>query len=490
MMTMSPRKASPVGRAGVVLLPLLLAGCVTAPFADRPIIPPTTVALESRAAIVLDHPALVEASVPSDWWTLFDDPVLLALEGGIEDNLDLQAAILRIEESRSQLGLIDSVRRPNLSAETGYSRAAISENSPTHRLGAPTSGYDTWSLGLQAGWELDFWGHQRRLGDSARASLEASYFGKEAARVSITAEIARTYLLLRGVQAETALTEANLGIARDLARMVESRERHGVGTRFDTASARADALALEAGLTRLNQQRDVLMNTLALLLGKPPRELDDRLFAAALPAMPERLPIGVPSELALSRPDILQADAKLRAAVADIGAAQADFYPRVRLTGSLGVQGFDPSDLGSWASRSFAAGPVLHLPIFQGGRLRSQLALTETRHKLAGAAYQQTVLRAWHEVDDALNAYVSETRRHEQLEAVRAQQQEALTAAQRAYQGGSADFTTVLVSRRDLLAADAALNEATTASALAVVSLYRALGGGWSPEFRKSPDAS
>jgi outer membrane protein TolC len=200
--------------------------------------------------------------------------------------------------------------------------------------------------------------------------------------------------------------------------------------------------------------------------------------------MPQRLPIGVPSELARNRPDILQADAQLRAAVSDIGAAEADFYPRVSLTGNIGLTGTSLSDLGNWGSRLFSVGPSLYLPIFQGGRLKSNLALTEARQRLAGIAYQQTVLRAWHEVDDALSAYTTELKRHEQLELALAQNQTALDVAQRAYQQGTADFTTVLVSRRSLLSSQAELNDSATASALSVVALYRALGGGWSPELR------
>ncbi|MDR0673661.1 MAG: TolC family protein [Zoogloeaceae bacterium] len=297
-------------------------------------------------------------------------------------------------------------------------------------------------------------------------------------------DVARTYLLLRGVEARQALFEENRRIAEDLARLTESRQQNGVATRHDAAAARADLAGIEARLTQLQQQRDALLNALALLLGAPPRALEARIEHARLPPMPERLPVGVPSELARQRPDILQAEARLRAAVADIGAAKADFYPRVSLTGSIGVQAFDFSDLGSWDSRRFSLGPTLYLPIFQGGRLERNLALSEARHRLAGIAYQQTVLRAWHEVDDALNAYAAELRRHAQLREALTQNQIALEVARRAYQEGAADFTAVLIARRSLLASQAELTDCATASALSVVALYRALGGGWSPELR------
>lgn len=468
------------------LLALAFAGCASAPDAREHLsFASPDAALRARAAVVTGEPALTEEASPSPWWLLFGDATLTALEAeAAESNLDLQAAAARIEESRAQLRLANATRQPQLAAEASYARSALSEHSPMVALGAPTSASNTWSMGLQAGWELDLWGHLRHLGESAEARLQASGFGMEAVRVSVAGEVARTYLLLRGAQAQEAIVEENRRIAENLMRMAESRERNGVATRFDAAAARADLAGIEARLSQLHHQRDALMNALALLLGKPPRELDERLAAAGLPPMPARLPVGIPSALARQRPDILQAEAHLRAAVADIGAAEADFYPRISLTGSLGVQAFDLSDLGSWSSRRFSVGPTLYLPIFQGGRLKGNLALSEARHRLAGIAYQQTVLRAWHEVDDALGAYATELKRHAQLQLALEQNQTALDVAQRAYQQGSADFTSVLVARRSLLASQAELTDCATASAMSVVALYRSLGGGWSPELR------
>ena len=472
---------------GTPALALLLATCVTAcvttPDVREPSLASPDAAVRSRSAIVAGETALTETAPPSQWWSLFEDETLTALETeAVEANMNIQAAITRIEESRAQLGLVNAARQPQLAVDAGYTRSALSENSPLAALGAPTTGSDFWSLGLQTAWELDLWGHLRFVSESAEARLQATGYGMEAVKVSVAGDVARAYLLLRGAQAQETLVEQNRQIAEDLVRMAESRERNGVATRFDAAAARADLAGIEARLSRLHHQRDVLMNALALLLGKPPRELNERLATADLPPMPRRLPVGVPSELARQRPDILQAEARLRAAVADIGAAQADFYPRISLTGGIGVQAFEFSDLGSWASRRYWLGPTLYLPIFEGGRLKSNLALSEARHRLAGIAYQQTVLRAWHEVDDALGAYASEMKRHGLLQLALAQNRTALTVAQRAYQEGSGDFTTVLVARRSLLSSQAELTDCATASALSVVALYRALGGGWSPE--------
>lgn len=441
--------------------------------------------MRSRAAIVANEPALTEQPAPSQWWQLFSDATLTALQAdAAASNLELQVAVTRIEESRAQLGLVDAERWPQLSAGAGYSRTALSEHSPLALLGAPSSPSSIWLVGLQASWELDLRGRLRHLSESAEARLEASGYGMEAVRVSVAGDVAHTYLLLRGVQTQMTIAEANRQIAENLVRLAESRQRNGVATRYDAAAARADVAGIEARLSQLQQHSDSLKNALALLLGRPPRELDARLAKAELPAMPQRLPIGIPSELARSRPDILQAEARLRAAVADIGAAEADFYPRISLIGGVGLQAFELSDLGSWSSRWFSVGPTLYLPIFQGGRLTSNLALSEARHRNAGITYQQTVLRAWHEVDDALNAYAIELKRHAQLQLAVAQNHTALDVAQRSYQQGTVDFTSVLVARRSLLTSQAELANCATASALSVVALYRSLGGGWSPALR------
>lgn len=465
-------------------LALALAGCVTAPDVRGPALASPEAALRSRAAVVAGEPALAETAVPSQWWDLFGDATLIALEAeATESNLDLQSAAARIEESRARLGLADAARQPQLAADAGYTRSAISEHSPLAVLGAPTRASDTWLLGLEAGWELTSGGACAIRANPPKPISKPAATARRRSGCRSRRKW-RTPICSCAASRPRSVAEQNRQLADGLVRMAESRERHGVATRFDAAAARADVAGIDARLSQLHHKREALMNALALLLGKPPRELDDRLAAAALPAMPKRLPVGIPSELARQRPDILQADARLRAAVADIGAAEADFYPRISLTGSAGVQAFDFSDLGSWASRRYAFGPTLYLPIFEGGRLKSNLALSAARHRLAAIAYQQTVLRAWHEVDDALGAYASELRRHAQLQLALDQNQTALKVAQRAYQQGTADFTAVLVAQRSLLASHAELIDCSTASALSVVGLYRALGGGWSSQLR------
>jgi outer membrane protein TolC len=203
-----------------------------------------------------------------------------------------------------------------------------------------------------------------------------------------------------------------------------------------------------------------------------------------LPSLPASIPVGIPSELAHRRPDILRAEAQLHAAVAAIGIAKADFYPRIGLRGRAGAEAFEVDDLASWDSRFFSVGLTVHLPIFQGGRLVQRLALGEARQRQAALAYRQTVLRAWHEVDNALDALAARQEQYAELLVSYEQNRQALQVAERGYQEGAADYLSVLTAQRNLLASQTSLNASATGATLALVQLYKSLGGGWDPEPR------
>src|SRR3546814_704373 len=296
----------------------------------------------------------------------------------------VQAASERIGQSRAQLGIASSLLLPSVGVSAGYSRETISEHGKFAALGAPTSASDFWQLGFEASWELDLWGRARRSREGAAAAFEATVYEREAARVALSAEVARAYLQLRGTQAQLDITRQNLDVADRTLRLAESRERNGVATRFETASARAQLATVEALVPELVQRRNTLMNALALLLGEQPRALDAQLLEAMpLPSLPSNVPVGLPSELAHRRPDIQRAEAQLHAATAAIGVAKADFYPRIGLKGRVGVEAFEFNDLDSWDSRFFSVGPTVYLPIFQGGLLKQRLALNEARQRTA-----------------------------------------------------------------------------------------------------------
>lgn len=457
-----------------------LAGCSVGPDFLRPDSGLHEVNLQPRADYTSRYPTS-ESSVPAQWWTLFNDEVLTELETkAFAANLDLQVASSRIEQSRAQLGIAASERLPNVAVGASYAREALSEQGKFAALGAPTTPSNFYQLAFDASWELDLWGRARRVREGAAAALEATSYDREAASVSLAAEVARIYLQLRGTQAQLDIAQQNQAIAEHARRLAESRERNGVATRFETSSARAQLATINATLPELTQRRNALMNALALLLGEKPRALDAQLRQVMpLPSLPAPVPVGIPSELARRRPDIRRAEAQLHAATAAIGVAKADFYPRIGLKGRIGIEAFESNDLGSWDSRFFSVGPTIYLPIFQGGQLVQRLALNEARHKTAALVYRQTVLQAWHEVDNALDAWAAQERQHAELRVSYEQNQLALQVAERGYREGAADYLSVLTAQRNLLASQTSLNASATQATLSLVNLYKALGGGW-----------
>nr|WP_156124200.1 efflux transporter outer membrane subunit [Achromobacter sp. RTa] len=491
-MILTPIRSSLWRCAGAALCVAALAGCAVGPDFSKPANGLSEADLAPRQGDA-GHSRLSAADVPAAWWLLFDDPVLASLQArAAAGNLDLQMAAERIEQSRAQLGIASSELLPSLDAGASYAREALSENGKLAALGAPSSATDFWRLGFNARWEIDLWGRARRLQEGAEASLAATAYEREAARVALSAEVARAYLQLRGTQAQLAIARQNLDVAERVLGLTQSRERHGVATRFETATARAQLAAVRALIPELNKRRNNLLNALALLMGERPRALDDQLRdAMPLPALPASVPVGVSSELARRRPDIRRAEAQLHAATAAIGVAKADFYPRISLIGQLGVEAFLGSDLDSWDSRYFSIGPTVYLPIFQGGRLVQRLALTQSRQKSAALAYRQTVLQAWHEVDNALDAWAEQQREHSELLVSYEQNKLALHAAERGYQQGASDYLTVLTAQRNLLASQTRLNASATNGTLTVVNLYKSLGGGWDPaEFEGASESA
>jgi len=469
------------GRA--VLLGMLAAagGCAVGPDFIAPEADSARMQLQPKAG--QPRQALSADPVPREWWRLLNDPVLDALVARAWDgNLDLQAAAARVEQSRARAGVALAGLFPRVGLDARLTRGAISENGPMAALGASTAATDLWQAGFQADWEIDLWGRLRRQREGAVASLEAALYEQRGAQVALSAEIARQYVALRGVQTRLDIAARNQAIAAHLVRLTETRLRNGVATRFDLSSARAQKAGIDALIPSLRDQQNVLLNALALLVGEPPRSLDAQLSRPRpLPDTAPALPVGLPSELALRRPDIQGASARLHAATAAIGAAKADFYPRISLAGGFGASAFESGDLGLWSSTEFSIGPRIYLPVFQGGRLVRMLELTEATQREAAIAYRQTVLRAWHEVDDAFNALVAQQERRAALQRAMTQSRDALRAAQSSYEQGAADYVTVLAAQRGVLESELHLSDAATGSVLAVVYLYKALGGGWAP---------
>ena len=302
------------------------------------------------------------------------------------------------------------------------------------------------------------------------------------------AEVARDYITLRGVQTQLRIARDNARIAQDSLKLTQQRAAGGVTTNLDVANASAQLSTILAQVPALEQQEAQLINALSLLLGMPPNGLRTELQTPhAVPPVPPRVPVGLPSELARRRPDVREAEAQLHAATASIGVAKAAFFPSVRLAGSTGLQSIQFGQLFGFNARQFAFGPTISVPLFEGGQLKATLHLTEARQKEAVLNYQKTVLRALHEVDNALTAYRSEQSRRQQLTDAVAENRRALELARQRYAQGVADFLTVLDAQRSLSTTELLLADSTTAVSGNLVVLYKALGGGWESDLPDEP---
>lgn len=441
----------------------------------------------------------VAAPVDPNWWTLFNDGELTALERRVAaENLDVRAATTRLAESRAQLGVARASEFPTFNANGSYTREKASNvgqfaaapnplgangafgNSAGGLRSANLAPFSVYQAGFDATWELDLWGGVQRSVESAAASVQAAAEARRAALLSSLAEVARDYIALRGVQTQLRIAQDNVRTAQQSLQLTQQRATGGVTTDLDVANASAQLRSTMAQIPGLEQQEAGDINALSLLLGQPPNALRGELAEAQpVPPVPPRVPIGVPSELARRRPDVMQAEAQLHAATATIGVAVAAFYPSVTLSGSIGLQALQPSQFFSFNAREYAAGPGITIPIFQGGQLKATLHLREAQQEEAAVNYQKTVLQAWHDVDNALTAYQTEQARRDQLVLAVAQNQRALGLAQSRYQQGVADFLTVLDAERSLLSTQQQLADSTTNVSQNLVALYKALGGGW-----------
>lgn len=454
----------------------------------------------------------VPQPIDVDWWSLFHDPELTSLERRVAyANLDVRTATIRLAESREQRAIVSASAFPAVNGNASYTREKPSQegvlsltpaggatgangasqgtiaNGTGSGVGVPNpifQPFDLWQYGFDASWELDLWGKVRREIESANASVQASADARRAALISVLAEVARDYLNLRGTQTALRIQRENLKTAQESLRLTQERAAGGLTSDLDVANAAAQVASTQAQIPALQQQEAEQINALSFLLGDTPGALRSELATfKPVPPVPPKVPVGLPSELARRRPDIRQAEAQLHSATADIGVAVADFYPQITLSGSVSLQALQFKDLGNWAARQYAFGPGITLPIFRGGELRGTLELRKAQQREAAVNYQRTVLRAWHDVDNALTAYADEQRRRAALGVAVQQSQRALALARDRYAQGLADFLQVLDAERTLLSAEQQYASSTTTVSTNLVQLYKALGGGWETTF-------
>ena len=516
-----------------LLLAVAVSGCAVGPNFKQPAWYSPRSWFAGRPKLAADLPSEpVQAPVDVAWWNLFDDPELTSLENRVAaSNLDVRLSAIRLYESRAQRGITDADAFPTLNANGSYTRERISKEGavsvfsggsggggsggssgggasvntqangvggrsgpiPSSAVGGGSSirPFDLYQYGFDASWELDFWGRVRRAVESADATVLASADARRQQLLTSLAEGARDYISLRGTQTQLRIARENLGTEQRSLSLTQSRAQAGLVTQLDVANAQAQVSTTASQIPQLEQSEAQSINALSLLLGEAPNALRAELIEPKpVPPVPPTVPVGLPAELARRRPDVRQAEEQLHAATASVGVAVADFYPQITLSGSFSFQALQLSTLGVWDARQYQIGPAFTLPIFQGGRLRATLVLRKAQEQEAYIKYQQTVLQAWHDVDNALTAYGAEQRRQALLASAVQADSSALSLAQSQYQQGLVDFLNVLDAQRTLLSAQLSLANSETTVSTNLVALYNALGGGWQEAFPASGELS
>jgi len=428
-----------------------------------------------------------------EWWKQFNDPVLsLLIDKAFEANLDLKKAEARIRQARAQATIARADWYPSVAATGQYRRTKAAGNDRTITVDEQagdttvrrsTAAEDFFQAGFDASWELDIFGGTRRAVESAEAGVQAAVEDERDVRVSLLAEVATHYAQYRGFQERLFVAQSNLEIQRQSADISRKRYEAGFASVLDLAQAESEAATTAAQIPQLEASIQTEAYALAVLLGQQPGSLNAELGGRGdVPRVPAVLPLGFPSELLSRRPDIRRSEALLHAATADVGVATAALYPNFSFSGFLGVQGDSFSSLGFWDNHLWNLGSSVLWPIFEGGRLRAAVEGRSAALDEALADYELTVLNALSDVESSLAAYDAEQRRQASLRTAFEQNRKALDAARKLYAEGIVEFLNVVSAERSLFVSEEALTVSNVSSALNLISLYKALGGGWSEE--------
>jgi NodT family efflux transporter outer membrane factor (OMF) lipoprotein len=472
----------------VWLLPWLLwsvSGCAIGPEYVRPEVAVAATWRDAQADQMTAPPQSLDR-----WWTLFRDPVLDQLvERAVAGNLDLRIAAARIREARAARGIAAAAALPQVDAAAGYARTRRSESVPPFKDSAdgksPFGARDQnlFEAGFDASWEIDVFGGVRRDKEAALAQLQATEEARRDVLVTLVADVARTYVELRGAQRQLTILDETLRTEQDTLGLVTARANAGLATDLDVAKAEGLVATTASQRPVLVRQSGEAVHRLGVLLGAGPDALADQLApAVAIPLSPPELPAVLPSELLSRRPDVRQAERELAAATARIGVARADLFPRFAIPGSFGHLSDESGDLPSLRSQFWSVIPGLRWPILSGGRIRANIRVQGARHEQAQQTYEKTIVTALQDVADALLARSRELDRQASLRTAIVANRRALEVSLARYTSGVESFLSVLDAQRLLYAADDALAQSERNLAVSAIAVYKSLGGGWSPQ--------
>ena len=468
-----------------VLSALSISGCMVGPDYHAPRRQaPVAWAGVSEASASQPSAATSQPAELARWWETFGDPKLTDLVNeALQANLSLQLAQARLRHARFQRGVVIGGLFPAASGTASYQRV--------RPAGATAKEADLWQAGLDAAWELDVFGGARRDVESANASVLAAREGVRDVQVSLAAEVALNYILLRGYQQQIVIARNNLKSQQHTADITHQRLAAGFVSALDVANADALVYTTESTIPVFEMSARQSIYAISVLLARPPADLlKDLSDTGDVPSAPAQLPVGLPSDLLRRRPDIRQAEAQVHAATAQIGVATADLFPKFSLTGDINWQAASTGSLFKDVSRSWGFGPSASWAIFQGGSIVSNIRAQEALRDQAFITYQQTVLNAFQDVENTLIALAKEQEHRKSLINAVTANRKAVDVSMQLYTQGQTDFLNVLNAERSLFVSEDAVVQSNRNVATDIIALYKALGGGWErPPVRQSTSA-
>jgi len=455
----------------------LLAGCTVGPKYRRPVVePPAAFRGSSDAAAASDPGSLADMK----WFEVFkDDQLQELIRTALVNNYDLQRAVARIQAARANLGITRSDQFPNITVGADVTTL---RNSGSGQFALPGGGsrdrtFGTVLLNLLS-FEVDIWGRLRRAKEAARANLLATEEDRKAVMTTIVGDVSAAYFNLLELDMELEIARETLATRQESLNLIQSRQQGGVATMLDVRQAEQLVYSAAQTIPDIERLIEQTENQINLLLGRDPGPVA-RGRSLSEQEQPPSAPPGLPSSLLERRPDIRAAELNLAAATANIGVAKAAYFPQISLTGFLGGQSSQLSNLFSGAGGAWNFAPQVTAPIFNAGRVKSGVKFTEAQRQLASTQYQQTIRTGFREVSDALVEYRKVKEIREQQEALVTTLQDRSRLAYLRYRGGVDTQLNALDADRDLFGAELSLAQTKRNELLALVLLYKALGGGW-----------
>lgn len=459
---------------------ITLSGCMVGPNYERPVVEVPDVWQETATANVAEGEAPLQT-----WWTVFEDPDLESLiQRAQASNLDLQQALWRVMEARAIRGIAQGELLPTVDGTGELNRQSQSKNTVAiEELADLAEPQNFYSVGITSSWELDVFGRIRRGIEASTAELEASTEDYRDVLVTLLSDVAINYISLRALQRRIVYAEANAQAQRETMQITIDRFNAGLVSQLDIAQAESNLASTEARIPRFRARQTAALNRLAVLLGESPGAVNQELGPVRdIPVPPEEITVGLPAELLRQRPDVRRAERFLAAQTARIGVRTADLYPRFSLFGFLNLEALSGGDLFEGDSFAWGFGLPIRWNIWQGGRIRAAIKVEEARTEQALLFYEQSVLRALEEVENAMVGYYQERlRRDKLLEAVDASER-SVELVRTQYMAGLTNFQNVLDTQRSLFNQQDELASSEGNVVQSLVRLYRSLGGGWNPE--------